>query len=387
MSISGHCDPKFQTVADAFATNFARRNELGAGVSVTIEGETVVDLWGGHISADEGAASWQQDTICVVFSCTKAATALCAHLLIERGELALTDKVADHWPDFAQNGKNEITVGQLLNHTAGFPTFREPVPEGGFYDFAAMAAQLAAQEPYWESGTATGYQMMSFGWLIGEVVRRVSGKSLGDFFAQEIARSLGLDFWIGLPESEEHRIAPVELYKPKPGDVPSPFIEALMADPNSIQFLATFNSGRANPNHRAFRAAQLGGHGGTANARGLARLMTPLANGELLAADRIADLGVQQSVPGIDRTLLMPTRFSHGFMLPMDNRADYTFTGSSMIAPQGAFGHVGLGGTLTLAVPEKRMAFGYATNRHGPGILLNERGQSLLDAALVAAST
>lgn len=386
MNIAGYCDPHFQSVADAFEANFIQRNELGGGVCVTLEGERVVDLWGGHVSAEEGADAWTEDTLCVVFSCTKAATALCAHLLIDRGQLALDDKVADHWPAFAQNGKAEVTVAQLLNHSAGLPALRAVVPDGGSYDFAAMAERLAAEAPFWDPGTRTGYEMTSFGWLVGEIVRRVSGKSLGTFFADEIAKPHDLDFWIGLPQSEEHRVAPVELNRPQPGEPLNPFISALMADPASIQHLATFNSGRANPNHRAFRAAELGGHGGVSNAKGLAGLLTPLANGAMLPDEIIADLARQKSVTGLDQTLLIPSRFSHGFMLPMDNCADYAFDGSSLLAPDGAFGHVGLGGTLTLCWPKKRMAFGYCTNRHGPGMLLNPRGQSLLDAAVTAAS-
>ena len=383
--IHGTCDPAFQPLADAFEANFRERNELGASACLTVEGETVVDLWGGHKDAAR-TEQWEQDTICVVYSNTKAATALCAHILIDRGELALDEKVSSYWPEFAQAGKEDATVSMLLDHSVGLPAFRVALESGANTDWQRMADLLAAQEPFWPPGSRNGYHMTSFGWLVGEVVRRVSGLSLGAFFKREIADPLGLDYHIGLPLSEERRLATIELYRPTPDDPRTAFVDALMDDPRSIQFLSLFNTGGAKVNSREGHGAELGGHGGIANARAMAGMFTPLANGggDLVSAERVAAMSIPAAESDCDANLLIPTRFSHGFMLSMDNRATHPMEGHSAILGPTAFGHVGLGGSLSFADPEKRMAFGYAMNRHGGGLLLNERGQSLVDAAYSA---
>lgn len=379
-TIEGSCDSRFQGVADEFQRNFDERDELGAGVTVTVEGETVVDLWGGHRDAERETA-WTKDTLCVVFSCTKAATAICAHLLVDRGELDLARPVSDYWPEFAGNGKGDVTVAMLLNHQAGLAAFREKLEPGDAYEWALMVERLEQQAPFWEPGSAHGYHMTSFGWLVGEIVRRVSGQPLGAFFRAEIAEPLGLDFWIGLPEEIESRLAPVRLFRPGPETPRTRFVEALLADTDSLQNLAFSNTGTGSPNHRKFHGAQLGGHGGVANARSLAGLFTPLATGleKLLSNRRIAAMRQPLSA-GADRTLLLPTRFGEGFMLRMDNRETHPLEGHSLLIEEGAFGHVGLGGSIGFADPDRGLAFGYAMNRHGGGILLNRRGQSLIDA-------
>ena len=383
--IHGTCDPKFEAVAAAFEANFAEMDEVGASVSVTIEGETVVDLWGG-LADPERRTPWRRDTVCPVFSCTKAATAICAQILIDRGDLDLDAPIAAYWPEFAQAGKEDATVLMALNHSVGLPALRDPVPEGAFNDWDAMTARLAAEAPFWAPGARNGYHMITFGWLVGELVRRVSGMSLGAFFAEEVAEPLGLDFWIGLPKDKDRLFAPILPFRPGPDAPKSAFVAAL-ADPTSLQALALLNTGKFNINDAATRKAENGGAGGVANARGLAGLFAPLANGgkagdvQLLSPARIDAMRAVSVETDEDATLLAPTRFGQGFMLSMDNRKQPPHQDNSVIMGAGAFGHVGAGGSIGFADPERRMSLGYAMTRMGGGIFLNDRGQGLVDAA------
>jgi len=204
--INGFCDAKFERVAEEFVKNFQERDEVGASVCVTVEGKTAVDLWGG-LARPATHVPWKEDTIGVVWSSTKGATSLCAHLLASRGKLDLDAPVAQYWPEFAQGGKEAIPVKMLLNHQAGLPAIREFLPPGAFFSWEGMVQYLERQEPWWKPGSQHGYHALTFGWLVGEVIRRISGKSLGTFFREEVAEPLGLDFWIGLPEEHEHRTA------------------------------------------------------------------------------------------------------------------------------------------------------------------------------------
>jgi len=385
MSVQGHCDERFAAVREAFAENFASRGEVGASLCVRVAGETLVDLWGGSRDA-AGEQPWQEDTLSIVFSCTKAATALCSHILADRGELDLAAPVTSYWPEFGQNGKQDVTVLMLLNHSAGLPALREPVKPGGYYDWDYMVARLAAEEPFWEPGTRNGYHMITFGWTVGEVVRRVSGRSLGTFFREEVAEPLGLDFWIGLPEEHEARVAPMIPWTPAPNEAPMPFVQALLGDPKSIQFLSLLNSGGYNPDAREAHAAEIGGGGGISNARGLAGMYNPLAQGgeyggvRLLSQDHITRMSQVSMATLCDATLLAPTRFGLGFMRSMDNRHRPFGAMETGILGREAFGHAGAGGSIGFADPECGLAFGYTMNKMGAGLLLNERGQPLVDA-------
>ena len=196
MAIQGTCDAKFQEVRQEFERNFQERGEVGASVCVAVGGETVVDLWGG-LANNRKDIPWTEETLSIVFSATKGATAICAHMLASRGELDLDAPVAKYWPEFAQSGKENIPVKMLLNHQAGLSAVRETLPQGAYADWDLVVNALAKEEPFWEPGTRNGYHAITYGWLVGEVVRRVSGKSLGTFFKEEIADPLGLDFWIG----------------------------------------------------------------------------------------------------------------------------------------------------------------------------------------------
>jgi CubicO group peptidase (beta-lactamase class C family) len=380
--IHGKCDPNFQKIAEAFEQNFINRGEVGGSVCVSIGTETVVDLWGGYKAANK-KEEWQEDTISVVFSCTKAATALCAHILIDRGQLKLDEKVATYWPEFATNGKEDVTVRMILNHTSAVPAVRAPVKPGGFFDWDYMCKRLEKTKPYWEPGTANGYHMVTFGWTVGELVRRVSGKSLGTFFKDEIAVPFGLDFHIGLPESEFSRMANMIPFVPGPADLLSDFSKALMSNPMSVQFASLLNNGAWDFNSKKSWRAEIGGAGGISNARGLAGLFTPLVSGNapFLSETRIADMSAPSAETDKDKNLLIPTRFGQGFMLSMDNRETVPGEGNSAILGARAFGHVGMGGSIGFADPEPSLAMGYSMIKMGGGILLNDRGQALVDAA------
>ncbi len=384
--IKGHCEPDFEDILDEFVRNFEERNELGASLCINLAGETIVDVWGGRLGTKKDSSEWQRNTLSVVFSCTKAATALCAHILIDQGKLGLNTPVAEYWPAFASGGKEEVTVAMMLNHSAGVPALRESVRKGGFCDWEYMVDRLAKEEPFWKPGTRHGYHMTTFGWTVGELVRLVSGKSLGAFFQDEVARPLGLDFWIGLPESEFGRVSRIQRWRPEKGQQPAPFTHALLHAPGSLQFRALLNTGGHKTDSPESYGAEYGAGGGIGNGRSLAGMYTPLANGgehqgtKLLGSDQIERMSAVSVATEEDAVLLMPSSFSLGFMTSMDNRHRPSGAMESCILGKGAFGHAGAGGSLGFADPTSRLAFGYTMNRMGAGILLNERGQALVDA-------
>ena len=391
--LRGFCVPEFRAVLDAFERNFAEAEELGASLCLSVDGRTVLDIWGG-VTAPEGGRDWDRDTVSIVFSCTKGATALCAHVLRSRGLLDYDAPVARYWPEFARKGKGDTTVRMFLDHSAGVAALRDPVRKDGTYDWDYMVARLQDEEPFWEPGTRNGYHGLTFGWTVGEVVRRISGKSLGAFFRDEIAGRLGIDFWIGLPEEQEPRVAPIVRHV-WPSDVPlPPFLEAVVKDKTSLPHLFLMNTGGFMPggaNTRAGRAAEIGGANGVSNGRGLCGMYTPLANGgdDLVDAETLAEMGRVSMATHFDATLCIPTRFALGFMKSMDNRARSAgariMPGTdSAILGEHAFGHVGAGGSIGFADPECRLAFGYSMNQMGPGLLLNPRGQALVDGAYQA---
>ncbi|WP_439817816.1 serine hydrolase domain-containing protein [Zavarzinia sp. CC-PAN008] len=378
--VEGQCDSRFERVLDAFVANFQAHGEVGANVTIVHEGRTVVDLWGGIARRDE---PWTRDTICIVHSCTKGATALCAHLLAAQGRLDLDAPVAEIWPEFAVAGKEATTVRMMLDHSSPVPVLRTKIPDGGYADWNLMCDLLAAEEAFWHPGSSQGYHGFVFGWTVGELVRRVDGRGLGQFFREEFADPLGIDFFIGLPESEEPRVASIIGFRP-PKDRPlSPFLHSVLREKGSVPNLFMNNSGgfmAGGANSREGHAAEIGAANGMTNGRGLAGLYAPLAaggGGRFRAAD-IDRMRAASACTHLDETLKMPTRFGLGFMLSMDNRRR---NGSSAIIGRNAFGHVGAGGSIGFADVEAGMSFGYAMNQMGDGILMNERGQALIDAA------
>ena len=378
MAVQGHYDPAFKRVRDTFERNFVERGEIGASVCLRdAKGRVLVDLWGGTRLNKQ--TPWTRDTLSIVFSCTKAATALCAQILIDRGQLDPDALVTKYWPEFGAKGKDQTTVRDMLGHRSAVPALRAPVKPGGFLDFGYTAERLAEETPFWEPGTKHGYHMVTFGWTVGELVRRVSGKSLGHFFRDEIARPYKIDFHIGLPDTEFHRVSKMDVYKPAPDEAPSAFVKALLSDPAGLQALAFGNNGGWYFDTPESWRAEIGGAGGISNARGLAAMFGTIFGGNpLLSKARIEALRTPVS-EGMDATLCIPTRFGEGFMLSIDNR-DLPGERQSAVLGDGAFGHVGMGGSIGFADPDACISFGYTMNKMGGGILLNDRGQSLIDA-------
>ena len=379
--VEGEFDPKFKAVVDAFVENFETRDEVGANVAIMLEGKTLVDLWGGRKA--RGGEAWTRDTVSIVFSCTKGATALAAHMLADRGALDLDAPVAKYWPEFAQNGKEEALVSMMLDHSVGLPHVREKLKDGAYYDYDYMVDILAREKPFWQPGVRNGYHGVTFAWTVGEIVHRAAKKRLGAFFRDEIARPLGLEFWIGLPEEIEPRVAPMIYAEPDAATLQSKFTQAVMTDPASPAHLFLMNGGNANFNSRECHAAEIGSANGITNGRGLAGMYAPLANGggKLVSRDTLERMGRVAMATHEDATLLIPTRFALGFMKSMDNRKVPNSSNMSCILSDAAFGHVGMGGSIGFADPEARMSLGYNMNRMGNGILVNDRCQSLIDAA------
>ena len=390
----GLCKPGFERVAEAFKKNFDSNGEVGASVCLTVGGETVVDLWGGTANPKTGAA-WTRDTVSIVFSCTKGATALCAHVLASRGKLDLDAPVIELWPEFGQHGKEGVTTRMMLDHSSAVPALRAAVKDSGPFEWDYMTARLADEVPFWPPGTRNGYHGFTFGWTVGEMVRRASGQSLGTFFREEVAKPLGLDFWIGLPEEIEPRVAPITPYVYKAADAVTPFMRDLGTDKQSIASLFFFNVGAwrtKGANARELHAAEIGAANGVTNARGLAGMYAPLATGggPLVDGKTLARMGEVSMATHDDATLRIPTRFALGFMKSMDNRRRslgarlFGEAVDSVILGSAAFGHVGAGGSLGFSDPAAGLSFGYTMNQMGPGLLMNARGQALVDAAYLS---
>ncbi|MET7333019.1 serine hydrolase domain-containing protein [Nonomuraea sp. NPDC005650] len=380
MSVQGTCDSRFSQVAEEFEGNLARRGEVGASVCVIVDGEVLVDLWGGEAAP---GVPWQSGTIGHVWSCTKGATALCAHLLAARDELDLDAPVTRYWPEYGAGGKGGTLVRHLLAHQAGLPALREKLPPGAFYDWKLMADRLAGEEPFWEPGSRHGYHALTFGYLVGEVVRRVSGRSLGTFFREEVAEPLGLEFWLGLPEEYEDRVAPT--IPADPPEAPPSFYVKAFTDPNSMPALLLSNEGGymtpGESDSRAAHAAEFGAIGAITNARGLAGMYRPLSlgGGELVTGEHLAHMSITVSA-GTDAVLAVPSRFSLGFVKAADNRHLPPADSEGALLSTTAFGHVGMGGSVGFCDPPARLAFGYSMNKQGIGLGINARGQALVDA-------
>ncbi|MDX8034367.1 serine hydrolase domain-containing protein [Lentzea sp. BCCO 10_0856] len=389
MSIQGTCAPQFAEVRTEFERNFAERGEVGASVHITLDGEPVVDLWGGQADPLTGQP-WSEETIVHVWSCTKAATSLCAHILASRGELDLNAPVTHYWPEYGAEGKDTTLVRHLLSHQAGLPAATSLLPANAFYDWDLITSTLAAQKPLWQPGTRHGYHGLTFGFLIGEVIRRATGLSLGQFFEKEVSGPLALDFWMGLPDDLEPHVAPTIPVDPtEPGLLlPSLFITA-MTQPESLPGLMLLNNGGymapGESDSRAAHTAEMGAIGGISNARGLAGMYRPLALGgtyngiRLVEESQIPQMSIT-AVSGQDAVVGVPSRFSLGFQKQVNNTHLPANDAEGLLMPEEAFGHTGMGGSLGFADPKARISFGYTMNKQGPGLALNSRGQSLVNA-------
>jgi len=381
--IHGAVDPKFEGVRRAFAANFEEAGEVGAAVSVVVDGRTVVDLWAGHVDAERSRA-WERDTLVNVYSTTKGMTALCAHQLVDEGKLDLDAPVARYWPEFAAADKGHIPVRWLLSHRAGLPAVRRLLPGEALFDWETMTRALAAETPWWEPGTQHGYHAVTFGWLVGEVVRRISGTSLGTTFRQKIAKPLGADFWIGLPDAEHARVArlgAMPVPPPSPSGEPS-LMELVMREPEGMTARAFANppSIMTSANTAEWRRAEIPGANGQANARAIATIYGAVANGTCpsLSRESVERCRAEQS-RGSDAVLRLSTRMGGGFMLPQRE-----IPGGSFGPSDRAFGHPGAGGSLGFADPEAKLGFGYVMNQMGPHILIDPRAEKLAEAAYAA---
>jgi CubicO group peptidase (beta-lactamase class C family) len=389
MDVQGHCDDRFAGVAEEFERNLAERGELGASVAITVGGESVVDLWGGHADP-ERTRPWEKDTLCVAMSTTKGATALAAHLLAGAGELDVDEPVATYWPEFAAAGKDRVLVRHLLNHQAGLPALRDPVPPGGFYDWDDVVGRLAAEAPFWEPGTGHGYHALTFGFLVGEVVRRVTGRSLGRFVADEIASPLGLDLYVGLPDRLADRVARLlPPPDPRPGDPLPRFLVQAMTEPDSIPGLVMLNNGgylvAGEWDSPAALAAELPASGGVMNARALAGMYRAIVHDRqigryALDAEDIARMGAVQSAGGEDAVLASPGRWTLGYLKGGSTPAGVEPAVVVSLSEE-AFGHTGNGGSIGFADPGCDMSFGYVMNQMSAAMGLGPTGQSLVDAS------
>jgi CubicO group peptidase (beta-lactamase class C family) len=378
-TIEGTCDPRFARVREAFTENFGSSRETGASVAIALDGVIVADLWGGW--ADKARTRpWTRDMIVNVYSTTKGLTAICAHRLAGEGRLDLDAPVANYWPEFAANGKNRITVRHLLNHRAGLPAIRKPLVPEDLYDWRTMTDALAAEEPWWEPGSRHGYHAITFGYLVGEVIRRITGKSVGSYFRDEIAAPLQIDAHIGLEARDDSRVAEmIGAPPPAPGEF-NLFAE-MAKNPESVTaktFMNPMVLSMAMVNSREWQGAEIPAANGHTNGRALARLYGALARGgevdgvRVMEAREIPACYVEESY-GRDEVLMIPTRFSSGFMLSQP--------GEEMGPNASAFGHPGAGGSLGFADPKAKIGFGYAMNRMGGGILLDPRAKALIAAA------
>jgi len=388
MELQGHCDERFAEVADEFERNLTERGDLGASVAVSVDGEAVVDLWGGWTDPERTRA-WDKDTLVVIMSCTKGATALCAHLLATAGQLDFDAPVARYWPEFGANGKDGVLVRHLLDHQAGLPAVREFLDPGAFLDWDGMVERLAAEELFWEPGSAYGYHALTFGFLVGEVIRRIDGRDLGTFFAEEVARPLGLDLWIGLPASEHPRVSPLH-----PPDLPSEigpvsrFDQARFSDPTSLAALVTLNTGNylvpGEWDSPAHLGAVLPASGGVGNARSLAAMYRAIVHDRRIGrfeldAEDVERMGAVRSALGEDRVLLTNGRWALGFH-KSSCTPDGVEPAARVVLGEQAFGHTGFGGSIGFADPGAGLSFAYVMNKMGLSMGLGPTGQSLVDA-------
>ena len=372
IEIRGRAAPGFQRVAERFAANFERDDayrEVGASLAVYRAGQLVVDLAAGVRDA-AGGTPWTSDTLVNVWSTTKGVTAICLAMLVDRGLIDYAAPVARYWPEFAQNGKAATTVAQLLSHQAGLPGFVEPTPLEDFYDWDRVTTRLAAQAPMWPAGAKTSYHAMTFGFLAGELIRRVSGKSVGRFLAEEVAGPLGADVFIGVPASQEARVAPI--IAPR---VEAPFDLARMA-PEAAAALTNPSMAPTLPNNRAWRAAEIPAGNGHATALGIARLYGAVASGGALDG---VTLMRPEGVAAMDTVQTTRVDLLLGVAPHWRNGVAGNETGMFGPAPH-VFGHSGWGGSFGCADTQAGVAIGYVMNQMGEGLVGDARAMALCRA-------
>ena len=382
--ISGYCEDNFIEARNIFEKSISSGFELGGSIAVEVQGKKVIDLWGGYLDHSQSKA-WEENTLVNVFSTTKGIAAICLLQLIEKGLLDIEKPVCEYWPEFSVNGKENIPVKYLFCHKAGLCGVREPLESGAFSNWDLITSELAKQEPLWEPGTAHGYHAITYGHLVGELLRRIDGRTIGQYFKEEIAEPLNLDFWIGLPDSEFDRVSDIYPSKPGPLQYFFPLITKLprFVLPGRAKFLLDFGDtskpvGAAfnNPpissnkgmeaNTKQWRNAEIPAANGHGTARSIAKLYGILANGgsrdgiHVLSPETI-EKGRQTQSDGKDLVLGgMRTRFGLGFMLGTEN--------VSMGPNPNAFGHGGAGGSLGFSDPDNNISLGFVMNQMHQGI-------------------
>ena len=381
--IAGWTEPQFEGVREAFARNFGEHGDVGAAVAVYLNGEPVVDLWGGWYSPERERA-WDRNTLVNVFSTTKGLAAFCAHRLVEQGLLDVGAPVAQYWPEFAAAGKADIPVRMLLNHQAGMAAVRRPLTMEDLFDWGTMCEALAEQEPWWTPGEQHGYHALTYGWLVGEVVRRIDGRSLGTYWREEFAAPLGLDAHIGTGPEFDGRISTLLDAPPDPN---VPDLIEMFGGPDTVGAAAFSNPPIAGPDEenitasRGWRGAEIPAANGHATARALARVYGGAANGGAIDGIHVLDPAtienaiVEQSY-GPDACLQLETRFGLGWMLT----ADFMPLGPN---PR-AFGHPGAGGSLGYADLDAGVGFGYTMNQMQNNLSGDPRVNGLIDALYAA---
>lgn len=368
IEVHGPVEPRFAPVRDAFAQNFANGLENGAAFCMTLQGKLVVDIWAGN--ADEaGARPWQQDTLVNVYSTTKTMTALTALYLADKGALKFEDPVAKYWPEFAAAGKADVTVAHLMSHSAGLSGWKEKMTTADLYDWEKATSLLAAQEPFWKPGTAPGYHAFTQGYLVGEVIRRVAGETVGTVFRKQIAEPLGADFHIGLPSSEDHRVA--DLTPPPPTNFGDGAIDPLLAN------LANPQINPLDTRTRAWRGAEIPAAGGTGNARSVALVHTILANGGYGNGKQImSEAGCRKAlefqIEGEDKILRVPIRYGLGFGLP---------GGIANFPNPNTLFWGGYGGSLAVIDMDSQATYAYVMNKMAAATTGDIRAFTILMAA------
>ena len=372
--ISGTCDEKFAAVEKVLADNLDSGADLGASVAVYVDGEPVVDIWGGIADGDTGKA-WERDTLVNVWSTTKTMTALCALILADAGEIDFHAPVATYWPEFAAGGKESVEVRHLMSHTAGLSGWAEPVAPDDLYDWDKVTSLLAAQEPWWQPGSASGYHAVTQGYLVGEVVRRVTGLSLGAFFAKEVAGPLDADFHIGLDASEDDRVGrlvPPQSLADQMDGMPAESIPRRTFVNPQIDVRATET--------REWRAAEIPAANGHGNARSVARVQSVIACGGTVDGVRLlSEAGCnrifEEQSNGQDLVLSVPLRFGMGYGLGSDLMP---------LGPRTCFWG-GYGGSIIVVDMDARVAVSYVMNRMESGLVGDTRGLGVVQAAFLAA--
>ncbi|OAB87095.1 serine hydrolase [Janibacter melonis] len=376
MTIHGHTDPRLTGLRDALAAMVDSGEELGAAISVDLDGETLVDIWGGHADVAR-TRPWERDTIVNVWSTTKEVTALAVLLLVERGLVDLDAPVATYWPEFAANGKEGVLVRHVMSHTSGVSGWDQPFVLTDMYDRETATARLAAQAPWWEPGTASGYHAQNQGHLLGEIIRRASGRTLTQLVAEEIAGPLGVDLQIGATERDDDRVAEIVPPPPLPMD-----LSQVPADSPMVRTFTGPVASAAAANTIPWRRAELGALNAHTNARALARTFSVISRGgavddvRLLSPETIEQIFREQS-RGVDLVLGVPLRFGIGFALPEPQTVPYIPDGRVCF-----WG--GWGGSMTVMFPERSLTVSYVMNKMAPGIIGSDRAARYLTEVLDA---